>query len=72
MIRLPQWQFVEDEKHHWHWTRTSPNGESIESANAFSNRADRLDVQWGTPTREVQLELQLQLMTVGYTVAKAH
>ena len=23
MIRLPQWQFVEDENHEWHWTCTT-------------------------------------------------
>jgi hypothetical protein len=56
-------------------TRTSPNGENIQSANAFSDRADCLldaIVQWGTPAREIEPKLQLQLTTVGYTVAKAH
>jgi hypothetical protein len=23
MIKLPQWQFVEDENHEWHWTCTT-------------------------------------------------
>jgi hypothetical protein len=40
VIVLPQWQFVEDEHHKWHWTRTGPDQVRIQSATSFDNRID--------------------------------
>ncbi|MCU1376766.1 MAG: hypothetical protein JWO68_4052 [Actinomycetia bacterium] len=41
MVRLPQWQFVQDQNHQWHWTCTTDRARIV-SATAFSDRADCL------------------------------
>jgi hypothetical protein len=38
MIRLPQWQFVEDESGQWHWTCVTDHVRVV-SAQSFADRA---------------------------------
>ena len=39
MIRHPQWQFVEDGNHQWHWVCHRDHVRAV-SANSFADRAD--------------------------------
>ena len=41
MIKLPQWQFVEDEHHHWHWTCTTDHVRVV-SAVSYADRTECL------------------------------
>ena len=41
MLKLPQWQFVEDENHEWHWVCTTDHVRAI-SATSFASRTDCL------------------------------
>jgi hypothetical protein len=41
MVRLPQWQFVDDENHAWHWICTAERVRVV-SASSFTERVDCL------------------------------
>jgi hypothetical protein len=80
MIRLPQWQFVEDENHEWHWTCVAGHVRVV-SIRLFSDRADCLIVAvqavgaarsvstLGEPSAILRREPPLHL-SVRYSVAR--